>query len=105
RFLGVMGFGFKIGELFRNALASTKIPAGTAIGIYTHGMSEPLFSLAPDNAGGAAPTRRTLFERKMDFGQGELKFVYAVPRDLQREGFLRGLWVAGAGITMTLATV
>jgi two-component sensor histidine kinase len=41
----------------------------------------------------------------MDFGQGELKFVYAVPRDLRREGFLRGLWVAAAGIAMTLGTV
>lgn len=105
RFLGVMGFGFKIGELFQTALATTKVPAGTAINIYTHGLSEPLFSVASDGAVGAAPARRTLFERKMDFGQGELKFVYAVPRDLQREGFLRGLWVAGTGIAMTLATV
>ena len=41
----------------------------------------------------------------MDFGRSDLKFVYAVPRDLQREGFLRGLWVAGAGIAMTLGAV
>jgi two-component sensor histidine kinase/CHASE1-domain containing sensor protein len=103
RFLGVMGFGFKVDELFRGALASAKAPAGTAIAIYTHGMAEPLFSLtAPDGAAEAAPGRRTLFERKMDFGRGELKFVYAIPRDLQREGFLRGLWMAGAGIAMTL---
>jgi two-component sensor histidine kinase len=105
RFLGVMGFGFKVDELFRTALASTRIPPGTAISIYTHGMSEPLFSRASDVAAGAGPARRTLFERKMDFGRGELKFVYAVPRDLQREGFLRGLWIAAAGIAMTLGTV
>jgi two-component sensor histidine kinase len=49
--------------------------------------------------------RPTLFERTMDFGQGELKFVYAVPRNLQREGFLRGLRIAGAGIAMTLGAV
>jgi two-component sensor histidine kinase len=105
RFLGVMGFGFKIGELFNTALASTKVPPGTAINIYTHGLSDPLFSLSPDSVADNAPARRTLFERRMDFGHGELKFVYAVPRDLQREGFLRSLWVAGAGIAMTLATV
>lgn len=105
RFLGVMGFGFRIDELFRTALASTKVPAGTAISIYTHGMNEPLFRLASDGAASSAPARHTFFERKMDFGQGELKFVYAVPRDLRREGFLRGLWVAAAGIAMTLGTV
>lgn len=105
RFLGVMSFRFKIGELFETALASAKALPGTGVSIYTHGLSEPIFSLAPDDAAGKAPARRTLFERKMDFGHGELKFVYAVPRDLQREGFLRSLWVAGAGIAMTLATV
>jgi two-component sensor histidine kinase len=104
RFLGVMGFGFKIAELFRTALASTRVPPGAGIGIYTQGLSEPLFTLASDAAAGSAPARRTLFERRMDFGKGELNFVYAVPRDLQREGFLRGLWVAGTGIAMTLAT-
>ncbi len=105
RFLGVMGFGFAVNELFKTALASTKVPPGTTITIYTHGMSEPIFSLAPNGAADNAPARRALFERKMDFGHGELKFVYAVPRDLQREGFMRSLWVAGAGIAMTLATV
>ena len=101
RFIGVMGFGFQVEELFRTALADAKSPAGAAISVYTHGLNEPLFSLSSDT-GSRHPT---LFERKMDFGQGELKFVYAVPRDLRREGFLRGLWVAGAGIAMTLATV
>jgi two-component sensor histidine kinase len=105
RFLGVMGFGFKVDELFRTALTGTRVPAGAAIEIYTHGLAEPLFSLAGDQTAGSEPRRRTLFERKMDFGQGELKFVYAVPRDLQREGFLRGLWMAGAGIALTLTAV
>jgi two-component sensor histidine kinase len=105
RFLGVMGFGFGVDELFRTALANTKAPAGTAIDIYTHGQPEPLYSLAADAAAGTAPGRRTLFERKMDFGQGELKFVYAVPRDLRRESLVRGLWIAGAGLAMTLGAV
>jgi two-component sensor histidine kinase len=105
RFLGVMGFGFKVGELFRTALSGAKVPAGTAINVYTQGLDEPLFSVAADNSSTAAPARRSLFERKMDFGQSELKFVYAVPRDLQREGFLRGLWVAAAGLAMTLGAV
>jgi len=100
-----MSFGFRVDELFQAALASTKVPAGTTISIFTQGMDEPLFRLASDETTGADPARRTLFERKMSFGQGELKFVYAVPRDLRREGFLRGLWVAAAGIAMTLGAV
>ena len=103
RFLGVMGFGFKIDEFFQTALASAKAPAGTAIGVYTHSLDEPLFSLA--SAAPAGTGRRTLFERKMDFGQSELRFVYAVPRDLQREGFLHGLWVAGTGLALTFGAV
>jgi two-component sensor histidine kinase len=105
RFIGVMGFGFNVAEMFRAALAAAKAPFGTGISIYTHGMGEPLFSMMPESDVGIASGRRTLFERKMDFGQGELKFVYAVPRDLQREGFLRGLWMASTGIALTLATV
>lgn len=105
RFLGVMGFGFRVDELFRSTLASARIPAGTAISIYTHGMDAPLFMLRPGGDPGPESRRRTLFERRMDFGRGELKFVYAVPRDLRREGFVRGLWMAGAGLAMTLGTV
>ena len=105
RFLGVMGFGFKIGELFQTALGNIKVPPGTSINIYSHGMSEPIFSFVANGEADVSTGRRTLFERKMDFGQGELKFVYAVPRDLQREGFMRSLWVATAGILMTLSAV
>jgi len=104
RFLGVMAFSFKIDELFRSALASARVPAGAAITISSQGVSAPLFILPSDIATDNEP-RRTLFERSMDFGQGELKFVYAVPRDLQREGFWRGLWFAGTGIAMTLGAV
>jgi two-component sensor histidine kinase len=101
RFIGVMGFGFQVEMLFRTALAGAKSPAGTAINVYSHGLEQPLFGVPSD-----IETRRpTLFERTMDFGQGELKFVYAVPRNLQREGFLRGLWTAAAGIAMTLGAV
>lgn len=101
RFLGVMGFGFQVDELFKTALADAKSPAGAAISVYSQGLEEPLFSLPSD----IEMRRPTLFERTMDFGQGDLKFVYAVPRNLQREGFLRGLWVAAAGIAMTLGAV
>jgi two-component sensor histidine kinase len=104
RFLGAMSFGFEVGELFRSALASTKIPAGAEISIYSHGMSEPLFRHAPPQTADAPP-RPTSFERSMDFGRGSLRFVYAVPRDLQREGFRRGLWIAVAGIALTFLVV
>jgi two-component sensor histidine kinase len=101
RFIGVMGFGFQVDELFKAAFADAKSPAGAAIRVYTTGLSEPLFSVTAD-----IETRRlTLIERTMDFGQDELKFVYAVPRDLRREGFLHGFWIASAGIAMTLGAV
>jgi len=107
RFLGVMGFGFRIDQLFYNALATSKVPADAAIRIYTEDVEEPIFSqasasIANDSAAGERSTR---FDRRMDFGQNDLRFVYAVPRDLQREGFLHGLWIACAGIAMTLGTV
>ena len=100
RFLGVLGFGFRIDTLFKAALAGFRMPDGTAISVYTDGMSEPIFRTAPNGAAGAA--RPTLFERRMDFARSELKFVYSVLRDLQREAFLRGLWLAVAGIATTL---
>lgn len=101
RFIGVMGFGFQVDELFRSALAAAKSPAGAAVSVYSHGLEQPLYSLPAKTEA----RRPTLLERTMDFGQGELKFVYAVPRNLHREGFMRGLWVAGAGIAMTLGAV
>ena len=39
----------------------------------------------------------------MDFGRSDLTFVYAVPRDLAREAFLHGLWVAALGLAITSA--
>ncbi len=103
RFLGVMSFGFQTDNLFKAALDSAKVPAGAAISVYSHGMEKPFFSTAPDGA--ADTVRPSLFERRMDFARGELKFVYAVPRDLQSESYRRGLSIAGIGIAMTLFTV
>ena len=51
RFLGVMGFGFKIDEFFKAALATAKVPAGATVNVYSHDIEEPLFSQRP---GGSA---------------------------------------------------
>jgi two-component sensor histidine kinase len=103
-FRGVMGFGFKVNEFFRAALTSAKIPANAAISVFSHEATEPLFSLPRGNDATTA-RRATTFERKMEFARSELRFVYAVPRDLAREGLMRGLSVAGIGLLLTLATV
>lgn len=49
RFLGVMGFGFKVEEMFRAALAAAKAPFGTTVSIYTHNMGDPVFSMKPES--------------------------------------------------------
>jgi two-component sensor histidine kinase/CHASE1-domain containing sensor protein len=106
RFLGVMGFGFKIDEFFKAALATAKVPAGASVSIYSHDIEQPLYSLRPDGTpSGADAKRPTTFERKMDFGRADLTFVYSVPRDLARDAFLRGLWVALLGLAITAGAV
>lgn len=105
-FLGVMGFGFPIELFFRNALSTRRMPRGATVNIFSHGETEPLYSLTPEVTGSTSmPRPRAVFERKMDFGNSELRFVYSVPRDLSREGFIRGLWMAIAGLAVTCAAV
>ena len=109
RFLGVMGFGFKIDEFFKAALATAKVPAGATVKVYSHDIQEPLFSQRPGDSSQDAQNsnakRPTYFERKMEFGRSNLTFVYAVPRDLAREAFLHGLWVAALGLAITAGAV
>ncbi len=101
-FLGVMGFGFKIDEFFKAALATAKVPAGATVNVYSHDIEEPLFSLRPGGSSrNQSVKRQTYFERKMDFGRSDLTFIYAVPRDLAREAFLHGLWVVALGLAVT----
>ncbi len=105
-FLGVMGFGFPIDRFFRNALSAGRAPKYATISIFSHDLPEPLYRAAPAITGSSAiPQPRAVFERKMDFGNSELRFVYSVPRDLSREGFIRGLWMASAGLALTCAAV
>lgn len=103
-FLGVMGFGFRIDQFFRNALSAGRVPRSTTVSVYTHGMTQPLYRLAPSQVDDTTQASRALFERKMDFGNSELRFVYSVPRNLSREGFIRGLWMASAGLALTGAS-
>jgi two-component sensor histidine kinase len=105
-FLGVMGFGFKIDEFFKAALATARVPAGATVNVYSHDIEQPLFSLRPEGSQtGPGVKRQTLFERKMEFGRSDLTFVYAVPRDLAREAFLHGLWVVALGLALTCGAV
>jgi two-component sensor histidine kinase len=106
RFLGVMGFGFKIDGFFKAALATAKAPVGATISVYSHEIEEPIFSQRPEGVAADGDTKRpSYFERKMDFGRSDLTFVYAVPRDLARDAFLHGLWVALLGLSMTAGAV
>ena len=69
RFLGVMGFGFKIDEFFRAALATAQgaVPARPSASIRTTS-SEPLFSLRPGgSARNQSVRRQTLFRAQDGF--------------------------------------
>ncbi|WP_183044285.1 sensor histidine kinase [Pseudorhodoplanes sinuspersici] len=103
-FLGVMGFGFRIDHFFRNALSAGRVPRGATVSVFTHDMTQPLYRLTAGGVDDTPKTPSALFERKMEFGNSELRFVYSVPRNLSREGFIRGLWMASAGFALTGAS-
>ncbi len=104
-FLGVMGFGFRVDQLFHSALTSTRVPYGASVSVFSQGMTQPIYRLAANGAVALAEQPRTLFDRKMDFGNSELRFVYSVPRDLRHEAFVHGFWVGSAGLALTGAAV
>ena len=105
RFMGVIGFGFKIDPFFKAALATARIPAGASVSVYSHDIEQPLYSVPANNPTGDSVKRPTTFDRKMDFGRSDLTLVYSVPRDLARDAFLHGLWVALLGLAMTAGAV
>lgn len=108
-FLGVMGFGYKADQLFRAALTVGGWSRDFSVLVYTENSDVPLFGLEPSSDSGfdtATPgAAKAEVSRSMEFAGRQLRFVYTLPRDLAREGFWRGLWVAMIGITLTLATV
>jgi two-component sensor histidine kinase/CHASE1-domain containing sensor protein len=101
-FLGVIGFGYKIDDLFNGTLGAGK--AGEPFGVRI--MSSPdggraLFERpGPQQQGGT-----TDVERRITFAGRDLRFVYSVPRNLVREGLLHGVWIAIAGFCLTGAAM
>ena len=77
RFLGVMGFGFKVEEMFRAALAAAKAPFGTGISIYTHGLGEPLFSMTPETRSRARAPHVVRTEDGLRTGRTEIRLCGA----------------------------
>jgi two-component sensor histidine kinase/CHASE1-domain containing sensor protein len=102
-FLGTIGFGYKIGEFFNAALDKQRGDNRFAVTVFTQKSDRPLFSMAP--SGAAAAPALTSFERRIAFAGEELKFVYAVNRDIAREGLMHGAWVAAAGFCLTGAAI
>lgn len=109
KFLGVMGFGYKIEQLFQTALTNPKSNRSFSVSVKTENVDTPLYVM--DNGTGAsseppAPNKRTTdVNRSMAFGGRALAFTYAVPRDLADEAFWRGLWIFLAGLALTGAAV
>ncbi len=103
-FLGVLGFGFRSISFFATRCPPDGCRGVATVSVFTHDMTQPLYRLAPSGVDDTAQASRALFERKMDFGNSELRFVYSVPRNLSQEGFIRGLWMASAGLALTGAS-
>lgn len=105
RFLGVMGFGFKVEEFFKAAFATARMPAGGVIRVYSHDIAEPLFTHRAKEPAESDARRPVTFDRKMDFGRSDLTFVYSVPRNLSREAFMRAVWIGLIGLLVTAGAV
>lgn len=104
RFLGVLGFGYKLETLFTSALTASRASRDFDIRVFSR-LGVPLIALASDGTLLPIDSKpgedHTLIERTSDFGGRELKFVYSVPRDLRREGFWRGLAFVFMGCVFT----
>jgi two-component sensor histidine kinase len=109
KFLGVIGFGYKIDQLFQTALTNSKASRNFNIRVQTENVGAPLYVLGADNGGPAESAdlnkRNTDISRTMAFGGRALTFTYTVPRDLADEAFRRGLWIFLAGLAFTGAAV
>ena len=106
-FLGVIGFGYKIDDLLTGALSAKKNGLQFGIRVVSPTDNQVLFE-RPSPVVAASDwfdDRPTTMERRNKFGGQELKFVYTVPRNLGREGFLHGIWVAIAGFCLTGAAI
>ncbi len=107
-FLGVIGFGYKVDDFFRAALGTLRGDNRFAVTVFSHKASQPLFAISSpgDSAAVAGEDRSaTIVERKVNFAGEELRFVYAVRRDLAREGLIHAAWVAVAGLCLTGAAI
>jgi two-component sensor histidine kinase len=104
-FLGVIGFGYKIGPLFEMALANPKVSRGFTIRVQAQNVEAPLYILTGNTPANGAVARTTDIIRSMDFGQRPLVFTYSLPRDLRDEALERALWIFLAGLALTGAAV
>jgi two-component sensor histidine kinase len=108
KFLGVIGFGYKVDTLFQTALINPKSPRNFSIRVQTENVDRPLYVTNGDNAAQAAAEPRkpgTDIVREMNFGGRALTFIYTMPRNLADEAFRRGLWTFFAGLAFTGAAV
>jgi len=107
-FLGVIGFGYRIDDFFRAALASRPGDNRFAVAVFAAQATQPLFTLSAQRETDAAQAdsrTATVIERKIGFAGQDLRFVYTVGRDLAREGLVHAAWVATAGFCLTGAAI
>jgi two-component sensor histidine kinase len=104
-FLGVLGFGYTLDNLFRGAVAAKPNDRPFGIRVYAREGNDLLFELPLKPEQSDRSEDKTTFERISKFGGLELRFAYAVPRDLRWEGTVHGIWIGAAGLGLTGAAV
>jgi two-component sensor histidine kinase/CHASE1-domain containing sensor protein len=109
KFLGVIGFGYKVEALFEAALMNPKTQRiNFTISVQTENVTTPLYVMNGGNAAQVAAesgSQGTEMVRSMTLGGRTLTFIYSMPRNLAEEAFRRGLWTFFAGLAFTGAAV
>lgn len=105
KFLGVIGFGYKIEALFQTALMNPKSQRNFTIRVQTENVDAPLYVMNAPHAAAESPKSGTEMVRSMTLGGRALTFTYSMPRNLAEEAFRRGLWTFFAGLAFTAAAV
>lgn len=107
-FAGVMGFGYRVEQLFQTALTAPKGSRNFSIAVFTQNVDEPLFVLPAENGNDGqdqSAAAGTEIRRAMQFGGKPLEFSYSTTHDPTQQGSWRGFLITASGLALTAAVI
>jgi two-component sensor histidine kinase len=107
-FRGVLGFGYQVDALLRNAMGVPRVHGDFDIRVFAENDDAPLIAIAADGSVlplTADPGKQTRISKKAQFGGRTLTFVYTVKRDIVSESHWRGWSIAALCLGLTLTGV